>query len=94
MLTQSDRGTENNGIANAQTLLRHRMDPNLEQTLQHKWMGGKRNIKPEIAWRMLRREWTQGFEDVMQMGLDNGWYTPEIMLERQVVLAFICVTGT
>ncbi|KAH9915480.1 hypothetical protein B0H21DRAFT_664705, partial [Amylocystis lapponica] len=29
LLTQSDLGTENNGIANAQTVLRHRLDPSL-----------------------------------------------------------------
>ena len=26
----------------------------------------------------------------MQIGLDNAWYAPEIMLEQQVVLAFRC----
>ncbi|KAI0086273.1 hypothetical protein BDY19DRAFT_908518 [Irpex rosettiformis] len=39
LLTQSDPGTENYGIANAQTVLRHFQDPSLADTLQHKFRG-------------------------------------------------------
>ncbi|KZT49991.1 hypothetical protein CALCODRAFT_445088, partial [Calocera cornea HHB12733] len=38
LLTQSDPGTENNGMANCQTMLRHQLDPSLWDALQHQWM--------------------------------------------------------
>ncbi|OBZ74272.1 hypothetical protein A0H81_05042 [Grifola frondosa] len=84
LLTQSDPGTENNGIANAQTVLRHRHDPTLSDTLQHKFKGGKRNIKPEIHWRLLRTSWSPGFEELLDYGLNSGLYDPDIPLERLV----------
>jgi hypothetical protein len=34
LATQSDPGTENNGIANGHTMLRHLQDPGLARTLQ------------------------------------------------------------
>ncbi|THG99260.1 hypothetical protein EW026_g3060 [Hermanssonia centrifuga] len=66
LLTQSDPGTENNGIANAQTLLRHRHDPSLSDSLQHKFKGNK------------------GFEDLLELGVSEGWYDPDNTLERLV----------
>ncbi|KAG2114843.1 hypothetical protein DEU56DRAFT_874297 [Suillus clintonianus] len=54
LVTQSDPGTENNGIANGHTMLRHLQDPGLARTLQHKFRGDHRNIKPEIFWSQLR----------------------------------------
>ncbi|HEV7737670.1 MAG TPA: hypothetical protein VGO47_09915 [Chlamydiales bacterium] len=54
-MTQSDPGTENYGIAKAQTYLRHRLDPSLEGTLQHKFRYKVNNIKPEVEWSLLRR---------------------------------------
>jgi len=54
LITQSDPGTENYGIANAQTVLRRRHDPSLSATLQHKFRWNKGNVKPEIAWRRMR----------------------------------------
>ena len=53
MVTQSDPGTENFGIANAQTLLRQMHDVTLEGFVQHQWMRTKKNIMPEIAWSQL-----------------------------------------
>jgi hypothetical protein len=54
LVTQSDPGSENNGIANGHTLLHHMQDPALARTLQHKFKGQHRNIKPEIFWSQLR----------------------------------------
>ena len=82
LLTQSDPGTENFGIANAQTVLRHRHDETLSQTLQHQFRGNKGNIKPEIAWRRLRYCWSPGFERILQDGVDSGLYDPNEPLER------------
>lgn len=84
LITQSDHGTENYGIANAQTTLRHLQDPSLDATLQHKFRGNKGNIKPEIAWQRLRTVWTSGFEDTMMKGLIEELYNPDIPLQRCV----------
>ncbi|KAG1844880.1 hypothetical protein C8R48DRAFT_617680, partial [Suillus tomentosus] len=84
LVTQSDPGSENNGIANGHTLLRHMQDPALARTLQHKFKGQHRNIKPEIFWSQLRRRWTPGFEDILEYGFTAGIYNPDDALERLV----------
>lgn len=82
LVTQSDPGTENNGIANGHTMLRHLQDPALTQTLQHKFKGKHRNIKPEIFWSQLYCCWAPGFEDILDFGLNNGIYDPDDALEK------------
>ncbi|KAI6156948.1 hypothetical protein BKA82DRAFT_142282, partial [Pisolithus tinctorius] len=84
MITQSDPGTENFGIANAQTLLRQMHDPALEGYVQHRWMRTKKNIKPEIAWSQLRHHFSPGFESLLDMGVDSGWYDPDNTLQLMV----------
>ncbi|KAH9842488.1 uncharacterized protein C8Q71DRAFT_853036 [Rhodofomes roseus] len=84
LVTQSDPGSENFGIANAQTYMRHTLDPTLADTLQHRWMRGHMNIKPEIMWSVLNRSWKPGFEAKLQYGIDNGWYNPANELETLV----------
>lgn len=70
LVTQSDLGSENFGIANCHTVTRQRLDPSLEGTLQHRWMDKKAmNVKPEATWSQLRRNFTPGFEDVLDKGL-------------------------
>ncbi|KAG1864858.1 hypothetical protein F4604DRAFT_1586308, partial [Suillus subluteus] len=54
MITQSDPGSENYGIANAHTMLRQMYDASLQGTLQHWWMRTKKNVMPEIAWSLLQ----------------------------------------
>jgi len=81
MITQSDPGTENVGVANAQTMLRQMHDPRLEGFVQHRWMRAKKNIKPEIAWSQLRRCFSPGFEALLDTGLDAGWYDPDNTLQ-------------
>lgn len=76
MVTQSDPGTENYGIANAQTFIRQCLDPSLQGTLQHRWMRAKMNIKPEILWSVLRRDFAPGYEAKLQFGIDQGLYDP------------------
>ncbi|KAI0080939.1 hypothetical protein K474DRAFT_1588842, partial [Panus rudis PR-1116 ss-1] len=82
LLTQSDLGSENFGIANAHTSIRQYIDPSLEGTLQHRWMTGHNNVKPEIAWRQFRREHIAGYEKLFDIGLDNGDYDPANVLQR------------
>jgi hypothetical protein len=73
LLTFSDPGSENNGIANAQSTIRQSLDPDLEGTLQHRWMFKKSNIKSEIEWSQVRAAFSPGFEDILQKGLDQGF---------------------
>ncbi|KAJ7196274.1 hypothetical protein GGX14DRAFT_575086 [Mycena pura] len=81
LVTQSDPGTENYVIANGHTMLRHLHDPSLAGTLQHRWLRQKKNVVPEIAWSQLRRRFTPGFEDILDAGIEKGWYDPGILLE-------------
>jgi len=74
LITQSDPGSENYGVANAQTLLRQWHDPSLVGTIQHRWMRQKKNVKPEVTWSQLRRRFTPGFEDLIQIGVSNNIY--------------------
>ncbi|KAG6875534.1 hypothetical protein C0993_008752 [Termitomyces sp. T159_Od127] len=60
LITQSDRGRENNGMANCHTMLRHQLDPSLVGTLQHRWTVEKGNVKPEAAWSQLCHQFTPG----------------------------------
>ncbi|PPR06945.1 hypothetical protein CVT26_004134 [Gymnopilus dilepis] len=50
LVTQSDLGTENFGIANAQTVLRQWNDPRLEGSIQHRWMREKKNKGVTEGW--------------------------------------------
>jgi hypothetical protein len=84
LVSQSDPGVENFGIANGHTLLRHWHNPSLEGSLQHRWMNEKKNVIPEIGWSQLRRRWTPGFEDILDVGVNNGWYNPSNLLEAYV----------
>ncbi|THH10132.1 hypothetical protein EW146_g8470 [Bondarzewia mesenterica] len=86
LVTQSDLGSENYGIVNAHTTVRRRLDPSLTETLQHRWMRKSKNVKPEILWSILRHDFSPGFEDILQMGFDNGWYDPDNELESLVFL--------
>ena len=85
-MTQSDLGTENYGIANAQTAMRQTLDPHLEGTLQHRWMLGHNNIKPEIMWSQIRRRFSPGFEDILETGVFEGIYDPNDYLHMYVGL--------
>ncbi|KAG1740216.1 uncharacterized protein EDB91DRAFT_1082173 [Suillus paluster] len=74
MVTQSDPGSENFGIANAHTMLRQWHDPALQGTLQHCWMQSEKNEMPEIMWSQLRCRFTLGFEALLDHGVLSGWY--------------------
>ena len=74
LVSQSDPGSENYGIAKAHTALRQWHDHSLDGTVQHRWMRQKKNVKPEITWSQLCRRFTPGFEDLLELGISNGWY--------------------
>ncbi|KAG1883822.1 hypothetical protein F4604DRAFT_1515040, partial [Suillus subluteus] len=84
LITQSDPGSENFSIANAQTMMRHRLDPNLNGTLQHRWMWKHQNIKPEILWSVLRKDFTPGFENILEEGVVKGLYDIHNTLQNYI----------
>ncbi|KAJ3556254.1 hypothetical protein NP233_g12020 [Leucocoprinus birnbaumii] len=84
MVTQSDPGKENVGIANAHTALRQIHDPRLVGTLQHRTMRNKTNIMPEIIWSQMRRRWAPDFERILQKGVDNGDYDVTDPLDQMI----------
>ncbi|KAG1738475.1 hypothetical protein EDB19DRAFT_1982912 [Suillus lakei] len=84
MVTQSDPGSENFSIANAHTTLRQWHDPALQGTLQHRWMRNKKNVMPEITWSQMRRQFTPGFESLLDHGVMSGWYDSNNILQMMV----------
>ncbi|KAG1879969.1 hypothetical protein F4604DRAFT_1891662 [Suillus subluteus] len=93
MVTQSDLGSENYGIANAHTMLRQCHDKALHGTLQHRWMRMKKNVMPEIAWSQLCRRFTPGFENLLDHGVNSGWYdsnnTLQVMIFHWVFIPWL-----
>ena len=81
LLTQSDVGNENGNVARAQTFLRQWADPELCNTVQHRWMAEKMNIPSEIVWSVLHATFSFGYEGLLQHGVDQGWYDPKVPLE-------------
>ncbi|KAJ7629084.1 hypothetical protein FB45DRAFT_673182, partial [Roridomyces roridus] len=76
--------SENMGVANGHTVLRHFRDPSLKGTRQHRYMWEKKKIKPEVGWSQLRRRFAPGFEDILDVGVNMGWYDPKALLEACV----------
>ncbi len=85
LVTQSDLGSENYGVANDQSILRQWHDPNLKGTVQQRWMRHKNNVMPEIAWSQLRRRFTPGFETILEEGVTKGWYDINRPLDAYVL---------
>ncbi|KAJ6613735.1 hypothetical protein B0H10DRAFT_1804947 [Mycena sp. CBHHK59/15] len=73
LVSQSDPGTENFGLANGHTLLHHLRNPSLKGILQHHWMQERQNVMPKIGWSQLRHRFTPGFEDILDIGVNNQW---------------------
>lgn len=82
LVTQSDPGTENNGVANCHTNTRQMLNPTLEGTIQHRWKHNKANVKPEITWSLLRRQFTPGFENILDSGVTQGFYDVDDPLQK------------
>ncbi|OAX40779.1 hypothetical protein K503DRAFT_855105 [Rhizopogon vinicolor AM-OR11-026] len=76
LITQSNPGSKNFAVANAQTMIRHRLNPALDRTLQHHWMRKHQNIniKPEIMWYVFCRDFAPGFEIILEEGITTGIY--------------------
>lgn len=81
LLTQSDPGTENFGIANSQSTLRQMLDPDLAGTMQHIHSRKHGNKKPEVFWAGLRRRFMPAIEQLLSEGLEQGIYDPDIHIQ-------------
>jgi hypothetical protein len=84
LTTQADPGTENNGVANVHTLIRHTLDPTLQDTCQHRIMRKHNNIKSESNWSIFRRDFAPGFEKIFDEGVNHGLYDVSVVLEKYV----------
>ncbi|KAH6903545.1 hypothetical protein BKA70DRAFT_1433583 [Coprinopsis sp. MPI-PUGE-AT-0042] len=86
LVTQSDPGPENFLLANGHTMIRWSMDLELRfwRYIQHRWKREKKNIPPEIAWSGLRARFAPGFEDLLQLGVDQEWYDYDNLVHRYV----------
>jgi hypothetical protein len=62
-------------------VIRHQLDPNLANTLQHHFCSGHNNILFEIKWSVFRKDFSPGFEDILELGVNNRWYDINDTLE-------------
>ena len=82
LITQSDGGSENFGVANMHSVIRQTMDNSLVGSLQHRFKKHKFNIKSEANWSVFRRDFSPGYERLFQLGIDEGWYDPQNSYQR------------
>ncbi|PBK86231.1 hypothetical protein ARMGADRAFT_1035685 [Armillaria gallica] len=68
----------------AQTFLRQWADPELCNTVQHRWMAEKMNIPSEIVWSVFHTTFSFGYEGLLQHGVDQGWYNPKKRHNRKI----------
>ncbi|KAK2460513.1 hypothetical protein APHAL10511_007476, partial [Amanita phalloides] len=68
-------------------MIRHQLDPSLQDTLQHCWCIDKTNIKAEAGWSQFHSQWAPGFEDVLDFGVNTGKYDPLNPLEKYTMFA-------
>jgi hypothetical protein len=50
--------------------------------MQHRFTTGHNNILSEIKWSIFRRDFSPGFEDILDLGVKNGWYDVNNTLEK------------
>ena len=82
IITQSDPGTENYGDANAHIVMPHHLDPSLTGTLQHCFTLGHNNILSKIKWSVFHHDFSPGCEDILEQGVQSGWYDVNDTLEK------------
>ncbi|KAK0217450.1 hypothetical protein EDD85DRAFT_797931 [Armillaria nabsnona] len=69
----------------AQTFLRQWADPELCNTVQHRWMAEKMNIPSKIVWSVLHMSFSFGYEGLLQHGVDQGWYDPKVTFSPESI---------
>lgn len=89
LVTQSDKGWEMYAVANVHTNIRHTLDYSLRETLQHRWCSSKMNIKPEAFWSLLRRQFSPGFENLFDHGINENLYDPGDPIEKYFTFSFV-----
>ena len=88
MVTQSDPGSKNFGVANAQTYICHHLDPTLSGTRQHRWMIKHQGILSEIKWSVFRWDFVPRFEDILDKGVFERWYDVNDTLQKYLIIVF------
>lgn len=61
-------------MAYAHTYIYHALDPTLSGSIQHNWKCGHLNIKPEQMWARLWWTGINGFEELLNKGIQQQWY--------------------
>ena len=79
---RKEKKNEGKVVIVTQSYIRSGMDSELVGSVQHQWMRGHSNIRPEIAWSMFRRRFAPGFENSMENAVHNGVYNPEDDFEQ------------
>jgi hypothetical protein len=51
-------------------------------TLQHRFATGHNNILSEIKWSIFQKDFSPGFEDILEYGVNSGWYDVNNVLEK------------
>ena len=83
LITQSDPGSENFGVANGHSFIRHALDPSLAGSIQHRWQREKKNIPPEIFWSGFHARFAPGYENILEAPLHHLEirYDPSVPLQ-------------
>jgi hypothetical protein len=53
-------------------------------------MNEKKNVMPEISWSQLRHRFTLGFEDILDHGVNKGWYDPGNIAGVSLHFSIVC----
>ena len=51
-------------------------------TLQHCFVKGHNNILSKIKWSVFCCDFSLGFEDMLELGVQNSWYDVNNTLEK------------
>lgn len=91
-VTQSGKGTENHNVVHAHTHIRHALDPQVSDTIQHRWTHGDSTINHANhgpMWWLFRKTWAPGFEDILEKGITNQWYNADDVADKYVPMCYI-----
>ncbi|QRV83586.1 hypothetical protein RhiJN_11602 [Ceratobasidium sp. AG-Ba] len=80
LLTQSDAGSENYHVADAQTTLRQMTDPSLQGSRQHGVSQKHGNIKSEQFWSGMSERASSGLKQFLQLGIEDESYDSTVPL--------------
>jgi len=84
-VTQSGKdAAEGHNVARAHSHIRHALDPQLPDTIQHQWTHGDSTVNPGPMWWRFRKTWVPGFEGLLEKGITNQWYNTDDITDKYV----------